>query len=73
MRGSSQKKPLTPVYFKIFLNHFQILQAIAEINFGWPDVIQAIIEFQKYIASLPTRIISFDCIMIDYITGPEPK
>ena len=22
---------------------------------------------------MPTRIISFDCIMIDFITGPDPE
>ena len=28
MRGSSQRKPLSSVYLKIFLNNFQILQQI---------------------------------------------
>ena len=73
MRGSSQRKPLVSVYMKIFLNHFQILQAISTIKFGWPDMIQEIMNYQQYISSLPTEIISFDCLMIDYVTGDDPN
>ena len=30
---------------KIFLNHFQILQAVSTIKFGWPDMIQDILSY----------------------------
>ena len=35
-------------------------------------MIQEILNIQQYIASLPTQVISFDCLMIDYLTGPDP-
>ena len=72
MQGNSVRKPLTSVYIKIFLNHFQILQVISKIKFGWPDAIQDVLNYQQYVSSLPTQVISFDCLMIDYVTGPSP-
>ena len=54
MRGSNHQKPLTPVYIKIFLNHFQIIQAVSTIKFGWPTLIQAVLDFQSIFANLPT-------------------
>lgn len=45
MQGSNQRKPLISVYMKIFLNHFQILQAVSTIKFGWPDMIQDILSY----------------------------
>ena len=37
LQASALKKPLYAVYLKIFLNHYQLLQVIAAIDFGWPD------------------------------------
>ena len=33
------KKPIYSVYLKILLNHLQLMQVIAKINFGWPEEI----------------------------------
>ena len=63
---------MTSVYMKIFLNHFQIMEAIAKIKFGWPGLIQLILNLQQNITSLTAELISFDCILIDYFTGPDP-
>ena len=49
-----------------------MLMVISMIPFGWPNLIQTVLEYQRYIAALPTQIISFDCMMIDYFTGPDP-
>lgn len=46
MRGSNQVKPLASVYMKLFLNHFQILQVVSTIKFGWPDLIQSVLNIQ---------------------------
>ena len=50
-----------------------MLSVIANIEFGWPDIIQQILRYQQMIATLPTQIISFDCLMIDYVTGENPE
>jgi len=73
MRGSQTRRPLSSVYLKVFLNHFQMLQVISKIKFGWPNIIQQVLHYQQYISSLPTQVISFDCLMIDYLTGPGPE
>lgn len=35
-------------------------------------MIQQVLNYQQYITSLPTQVISFDCFMIDNMTGPNP-
>ena len=37
------KKPIHSVYYKIFMNHFQLIAAVQSINFSWPSEIGAII------------------------------
>ena len=32
-----------------------------------------VLRVQELIMSLPTQIINFDCIMIDYFTGPDTE
>jgi hypothetical protein len=44
--GVEMKKPLYSVYLKIFLNHFQILAAVSQIDFKWPVLIQSILNSQ---------------------------
>ena len=39
LNGVEMKKPLYQVYLKIFLNHFQILAAVTQIDFKWPPLI----------------------------------
>ena len=39
IKTSNEAKPLSTVYLKVFLNHFQILQVISKIRFGWPEEI----------------------------------
>ena len=46
---------------------------ISTIKFGWPEPVQEVLRYQQYVSSLPAQVISFDCLMIDYITGPSPK
>jgi len=45
MKGSNLQRPLTSVYIKIFLNHFQLLQVISKIKFGWPTMIQELLNY----------------------------
>ena len=33
-------KPLKEVYFKIFVNHFQIIAMVSTIDFQWPGLIK---------------------------------
>lgn len=51
--GVEVKKPLYSVYYKIFMNHFQILGAVAQIQFNWPAIIQQILSAQQQMADSP--------------------
>ena len=50
VRSAHKKKPLVTVYLKIFLNHFQLIQVIATIDFGWPNLIQKVMNYQQLLA-----------------------
>ena len=65
------KRPLYQVFLKIFLNHFQLLAAVAQIDFKWPPMIQEIISAQKVIAEIPIRMLSVDCLMMDIFPNEE--
>ena len=67
--GIEAKKPLYQVFLKIFLNHFQILAAVAQIDFKWPAIIQNVLASQQGVADGPSRILSVDCIMMDMFPG----
>ena len=55
------------------MNHFQILAAVAQIDFKWPAVIQTVLASQQGVADGPSRILSVDCIMMDLFPGSEPS
>ena len=73
VRSAFNKKPMITVLLKIFVNHFQLIQVIASIDFGWPNLVSKLMRYQQLLAQLPTKIISFDCFMIDYVTGADPS
>jgi hypothetical protein len=37
MQSANKVKPLYTVYLKIMTNHFQIIGAISNIDFSWPE------------------------------------
>ena len=47
------RKPIYAMYMKILLNHLQLLQVVAKIEFGWPEEIQKILNIQALITALP--------------------
>ena len=71
--GVEVRKPLYQVLLKIFLNHFQILAAVSQINFKWPKLIQTVLNSQQGIADGPSRILSVDCILMDIFPDGKPS
>ena len=67
------QKPLYSVYLKILMNHFQILAAVAQINFKWPSLIHSILNSQQSIADSPARMLSLDCLIMDIFVGGKPN
>ena len=71
--GVETKKPLYQVFLKIFLNHFQILSAVAQIDFKWPSLIQSVLSSQQGIADGPSQVLSVDCIIMDMFPDSKPS
>ena len=61
------QKPLYTVYYKIFVTHFQLLAAVATINFSWPGEINALITSQSKVIDTPATILNVDCLMMDLV------
>ena len=61
------------MYYKIFMNHFQLIAAVSSINFSWPAEIAAIISTQQKIADSPATVLSFDCLLMDLVFGQNPS
>ena len=67
------KKPLHAVYYKIFMNHFQLIAAVSSIDFSWPAEIATIISSQQKISDAPATVLSVDCLLMDLAFGDAPK
>merc|ERR1712176_348939 len=72
LQASELKRPLYAVYLKIFLNHYQLMQVISTIDFGWPPEIQAVLRLQNYITQIPENVLSVDCLLMQLWLGEDP-
>ena len=63
--GSALKKNIHSVYFKIFLNHLQMLLITASFNLDWPSRVQEFFSSTAPAAETSESIISFDCFLDD--------
>ena len=52
LTSSNKIKPAYSVYLKILANHFQILSAIANVNFEWPELIRDYYDSQATVAEI---------------------
>jgi hypothetical protein len=50
--SASKTNPVHVVYLKILANHFQIIAAISNINFSWPNAINEIVFAQNDVAGV---------------------
>ena len=73
IQGADQKKPLYAVYFKILLNHYQLLQVISKILFRWPIEFEIFLNIQKFIMDIPITVLSPDCLLMQLFFGDSPS
>jgi hypothetical protein len=63
INGATKEKNLLPVFFRILLNHLQIITLTASFDFEWPP------EFTEFFAGInpvsdaSTQIFSIDCFL----------
>lgn len=65
LNSATRKKPVYSVYLKIIANHLQIIGAIQNIDYNWPEAIQKFEDGQSEVTSSTDRIFSFDCFIMN--------
>lgn len=63
LAGASQLKNVQSVYYKILLNHLQLIMLTASFNLNWPEMVQEFFDSAEPAAEATTQIFSFDCFM----------
>ncbi len=63
LSSADKDKSVHSVYLKIMTNHFQVLSAISNIDYQWPEVIEEFADSQNQVSSVSNRIFSFDCFL----------
>ena len=66
LSGAKDKNNITSIYFKILMNHIQLILMTASFKFSWPTVVTDFFDIAKPIASASTQVMSFDCFLYSY-------
>jgi len=56
------------VYIKIMTSHFQIISAIANVNFDWPQYIEKLYSTLVSVSQVSEQIFSIDCFLVEATT-----
>ena len=52
-------------YFKIFVNHVQLVAIIISMAFNWPDQLQNLMEAKSFMGTLTHGYLDFDCFLME--------
>jgi hypothetical protein len=63
LQTSVGQKNFISVYFRIFMNHFQLLTLTSSFDLKWPPQIRELFSFAKPISEATTQFLSFDCFL----------
>ncbi|CDW71354.1 UNKNOWN [Stylonychia lemnae] len=63
LQGAKETGNITGIFFKILLNHIQLIMLTASFNFNWPAQVMAFFDTSKPVAAVSTQILSFDCFL----------
>ncbi len=63
LKGASKKKSSTSVFYKILLNHIQIVVLTASFDFKWPPMVVQYFSASKPVGEVTSQIISIDCFV----------
>ncbi|TNV88070.1 hypothetical protein FGO68_gene15732 [Halteria grandinella] len=73
LKGSGEEKNSLPVYFRILVNHLQVVTLVASFDFNWPDEFQAFFKGFKPVAEAQSEIFSVDCLLYYYSNNEDVK
>ena len=63
IKGSTKKRDEISVYYRILVNHFQILAIIYSFRLNWPTLFNGIFEPAEKTGEVYQQFISFDCLI----------
>ena len=63
--GALVRKNLQSIYFKILMNHLQLIFLSASFDFDWPNNVEEFYDTIKPTSQVSTQFLSFDCFMDD--------
>ena len=52
LKGAVEKKNVTSIYFKIMMNHLQLLLLTASFEFDWPEQVDKFFEVAEPVAQI---------------------
>ena len=63
LQGALEKKNYLSVYFRILMNHFQLLTLTASFDLDWPDQLKKFFTSTKPVSEATTQFLSVDCFI----------
>ncbi|TNV74538.1 hypothetical protein FGO68_gene13859 [Halteria grandinella] len=73
LKSSNEEKNQLPVYFRILVNHFQVVTLVASFDFNWPEQFKSFFKGFKPMAEAQSEIFSVDCLLYYYSNDSNVK
>ncbi|TNV88029.1 hypothetical protein FGO68_gene8850 [Halteria grandinella] len=61
LKNSGKEKNYLPVFFRILVNHFQIITLVGSFDFNWPEEFVSFFKGIQPISEAQSQIVSIDC------------
>jgi hypothetical protein len=63
MASATKPKSLKSIYFKILLNHFQLVSITSAMKLNWPKLVNIYLRSQENLGILTYQLLSIDCLI----------
>jgi len=71
LQSAKQLKNVQSVYYKILMNHLQLIMLTASFNLNWPDLVLNFFESSRPAAEVTNQAFSLDCFIDTREEGEE--
>eukprot|EP00347_Sterkiella_histriomuscorum_P019434 403341642 len=73
LNSASDKNNITNIYFKILINHFQLIMMTATFDINWTDEIKGFFSETKQVATVSSQVFSIDCFLDNRYEDPNKQ
>eukprot|EP00347_Sterkiella_histriomuscorum_P012942 403366626 len=73
LNSASDKNNITNIYFKILINHFQLIMMTATFDINWTDEIKGFFSETKQVATVSSQVFSIDCFLDNRYEDPNSQ